>query len=179
MRIVAATNRDLEAARRSGRFREDLYFRLNVFPLRVPALRERRDDILPLAREALSRRGIPWDRVLPATAQALASYDWPGNARELDNVIARAVILAGDAPFTPEHLSPAVRGGPTTPPVFDEILRPGFQLDAFARDLIHHAIARAGGNKAAAARALGITRRRLYSLLKSLAEPSEPDEELN
>jgi DNA-binding NtrC family response regulator len=168
VRIIAATNRDLEEARKEGRFREDLYFRLAVFPLRVPPLRERRDDVLALAGESLVKRGLPAAR-LPEVG-FLAGYDWPGNVRELDNAVARAVILAGDGPLLPEHFAPGVRGAARTVSMMDDILRPGFELDAFARELIHFAIARAGGNKTAAAKSLGITRRRLYSLLESLSE---------
>src|SRR6185503_3485513 len=95
-----------------GRFREDLYFRLAVFPLRVPPLRERREDIVPLAGESLARRGLPAARLPAPTAASLAAYDWPGNVRELDNAVARALILAGDGPLLPEHFAPLVRGAP-------------------------------------------------------------------
>jgi len=103
VRIIAATNRDLKKAVTAGRFREDLYYRLNVFPIQVVPLRERRDDILPLAEHfiALSVRELrcPKPRLTRAAAVRLQSYDWPGNVRELRNVIERAVILARGAPL--------------------------------------------------------------------------------
>jgi two-component system, NtrC family, response regulator HydG len=174
-RIIAATNRDLRAARREGRFREDLYFRLAVFPLHVPALRDRRYDIGPLAIESLARRGLPPTRLDPTAWRALTAHGWPGNVRELDNAVARAVILAGEGALTADHFARDVRGGAA--PAFPDLSTPGFELDVFVRELIHHAIASAGGNKAAAARTLGITRRRLYSLLASSARSDEDERE--
>jgi transcriptional regulator with PAS, ATPase and Fis domain len=170
VRVVAATNRDLEAALRAGEFREDLFYRLNVFPIEVPPLRERPEDVPELVRSLLAQRGVAADRLAPDASAQLARYSWPGNVRELENVLERAVILAGSGAIGPEYLPPAVRGEKGVPAAVDELLGPGFSIDAFERELIHHALARAGGNKAAAARLLGITRRRLYSRLKSLSE---------
>ena len=100
VRLVAATHRDLVGMVRNGEFRSDLYFRLNVFPLMLPPLRERREDIPALVAhfvEVLGRRvGRPIDRIHPETMLALSSYDWPGNIRELQNLIERAVILSED-----------------------------------------------------------------------------------
>jgi two-component system, NtrC family, response regulator HydG len=179
LRIVTATNRNLAEALRKGTFREDLYYRLSVFPIAVPALRERPEDIEPLAGDILQRRGVPFERLTPAARDWLRRYHWPGNVRELENVIARALILAGADPIAPEHLPPALRGAASPLTSFDDILVGGFSLDGFERDLIHHALAKAGGNKTAAARILGITRRRLYSRLKSLEEDvrGEADED--
>jgi DNA-binding NtrC family response regulator len=168
-RVIAATNRDLEAAVRAREFREDLYYRLSVFPIVVPPLRERPEDARALALAALARKGLPPDRLTPAALEALVRHAWPGNVRELENAIARASILAGQGPIEPEHLPAPVRGQAAR--ALDDLLVDGFALDAHVLDLLHHAIERAGGNKAAAARALGITRRRLYSLLAS----REPD----
>jgi DNA-binding NtrC family response regulator len=176
VRVIAATNRDLKEAMRAGSFREDLYYRLSVFPIEVPPLRARIADVHALAVEALAERGVSPDRLSLEAMVVLERHPWPGNARELDNAIARAVILAGAGPILPEHLPAEVRGAPRATNLLDELLAPGFSLDALERELVHHAIARSGGNKAAAARLLGITRRRLYSRLKSL-ESLGTDEE--
>src|SRR6185369_16571317 len=97
VRVIATTNRDLREEVRAGRFREDLYYRLCVFPMSIPALRERRDDVLPLAMRVLEMRTRPGQRI-PAlsadAAQLLLAYNWPGNIRELDNLLQRATILA-------------------------------------------------------------------------------------
>jgi two-component system response regulator HydG len=165
VRVISATNRDLRAAVQAGQFREDLYYRLDVFAIRVPPLRERREDVLPIAEQLLAARGLPPERLSPAARERLLASAWPGNVRELENALERALILAGEGEIRPEHLTPATstprRGA-------GDVLVEGFDLDGFERDLIHAALERAGGNKAAAARLLGITRRRLYSRLESL-----------
>jgi DNA-binding NtrC family response regulator len=172
VRVVAATNRDLEAAVKAGTFREDFYYRVNVFALHVPPLRDRREDILPLAERFLSARGVPAAKFSAAARDRLRDHSWPGNVRELENALERALILAGEEEIGAEHLGRLgtgheradARGGSAA-----EVLREGFNLDEFERELIQAAIERAGGNKAAAARLLGITRRRLYSTLQSLS----------
>ena len=173
VRVIAATNRDLAAAVKDGQFREDFYYRLNVFSIEVPSLRERREDVEPLAESFLRSRGVPPSRLSAKAREALKARDWPGNVRELENALERALILAGDAPIEAEHVaSPGAAAKPVGP---GELLVPGFSIDAFERDLIFAAIERAGGNKAAAARLLGITRRRLYSMLQSHGEPAGED----
>jgi DNA-binding NtrC family response regulator len=182
VRVVAATNRDLQAAVKAGTFREDFFYRLNVFTLVVPPLRERPEDLLPLAVAFLAARGIPEAKLSPDARARIMAHSWPGNVRELENALERATILAGEAEIRGEHLGfkpvDAQRAGRSEPA---DLLVPGFELDRFERDLLHAAIERAGGNKAAAARMLGITRRRLYSLLESLegklAVESGPDRE--
>ena len=171
-RIISATNRDLDAAVREGAFREDFYYRLNVFSIRVPPLRERREDVRPLAGRFLAGRGLPSDKLSAEAAERLCSRAWPGNVRELENVLERALILSGDGEIRPEHVAPP--GASTARQRGPVALRvEGFELDAFERDLIVAALQRAGGNKTHAAKALGITRRRLYSLIASLgAEPT-------
>ena len=172
-RIIAATNRDLAAAVKGGSFREDLYYRLAVFPIVVPPLRDRREDIRATALSLLASRGLGTDRITPAALDQLAGHDWPGNVRELENALGRALVLAGTDPIAPSHL-PNMRaraGAPGASSILDDLLVADFSLDALERDLIHHALVKAGGNKAAAARLLGITRRRLYSRLESLGEP--------
>jgi DNA-binding NtrC family response regulator len=165
-RVVAATNTDLSAAVESGAFRQDLYYRLNVFSIHVPSLRERRDDIPAMTERFLALRGLPASKVSKAALAKLLERRWPGNVRELENALERALILAGEDEILPEHVTPpaSARGRSRADDVIDE----GFDLDVFERDLIHAALERAGGNKAAAARLLGITRRRLYSRLESL-----------
>jgi two-component system response regulator HydG len=166
VRVISATNRDLREAVAVGRFREDLYYRLDVFAIRLPPLRERREDVLPIAEHLLAARGLPVESLSPGARERLAAHAWPGNVRELENALERALILAGDGEILAEHLAPSDppgrRGGA------GDVLGDGFDLDRFERELIHAALDRAGGNKAAAARLLGITRRRLYSRLESL-----------
>jgi DNA-binding NtrC family response regulator len=165
-RVVAATNRDLDRAVQEGAFREDFYYRLNVFAIRVPPLRERREDVLPIAERFLAARGIPAARLSAGAREALLARTWPGNVRELENALERALILAGDEEVRPEHLGP-----PPPPPGrrrIADLLEQDFDLDAFEREIIEAALARTAGNKSAAARLLGITRRRLYSRLEIL-----------
>lgn len=174
VRVVAATNRDLDAAVRDGAFREDLFYRLNVFAIRVPPLRERREDVSPLAARFLAARGLPEDKLSEAARRKLSDHDWPGNVRELENALERALIVAGEGTIGAEHvmLAPRVGGARSRAA---EVLGAGFELDAFERELIQAALERAGGNKTHAARLLGITRRRLYSMLASWDAPAEPD----
>ncbi len=171
-RVVAATNRDLAAAVKAGSFREDFYYRLNVFAIEVPPLRERREDVLPLAERLLAARGLPPSKISDAGRRRLAEHAWPGNVRELENSLERALILCGEEPIGPQHLPRP--GGPSRGSRAADVLGEGFDLDVFERELIHAALERAGGNKTAAAKLLGITRRRLYSRLASL-EDTEPD----
>ena len=107
-RIIASTNRNLEEMMREGKFRADLYYRLNVFPIHVPSLRERRDDILPIARYFLSKFASSSLGFSPRVAHILENYDWPGNVREIANAIERASILAGNQKIRLEHLPPAI-----------------------------------------------------------------------
>ena len=104
LRIIATSNRDLAAAVRDGRFREDLYFRLSVFPLRMESLAARPADILPIAESLLKKFDQPASRLTAEAAQALLAHSWPGNVRELENLIQRALILADEAPIRPCHL---------------------------------------------------------------------------
>jgi DNA-binding NtrC family response regulator len=179
VRVIAATNRDLGAAVREGLFREDFYYRLNVFSIEVPPLRDRREDIEALADAFLRTRGVPPSRLEKGARDVLRQRDWQGNVRELENALERALILAGEDPIGADHV--AARGSGAQATGLADLLAPGFNLDAFERDLVFAAIERAGGNKAAAARLLGITRRRLYSMLQSLGasagEPPDPDAE--
>ncbi|MBK7949057.1 MAG: sigma 54-interacting transcriptional regulator [Deltaproteobacteria bacterium] len=173
-RIVAATNRVLQDEVRTGHFREDLFYRLNVFPIRVPPLRERRRDILPLARHFLAlhgpREGKRDCHLSLSTSQLLESYDWPGNVRELENEMLRVLMLVPSGSLiTPKALSrklveilePVANGaGP------DETLRQAVErVEAW---LIRRALANNGGRKTSTARRLGLTREGLYKKLKRL-----------
>jgi DNA-binding NtrC family response regulator len=174
VRVVAATNLDLGKAVRTGRFREDLFYRLNVFAIQIPPLRDRREDIPALADRLLALRGQDPEKLTRAARERLATMPWPGNVRELENVLERALILAGGGEVLPEHLS-----SPSSPrgrSRASDVLVEGFDLDDFERDLILAALERAGGNKTAAARLLGITRRRLYSRLEALGAYRGSDE---
>jgi DNA-binding NtrC family response regulator len=165
VRVIAATNRPLAEAMAGKTFREDLYYRLLVFPVDVPPLRDRADDI-PLLVEhflkLLGRRG----QTLPAVTMArLRSYGWPGNVRELRNLLERAHILAGEQRLADEHILLDTGVGPRPG---DNKVGEDLNLDNNARRLISAALQRAGGNKSLAAKMLGITRRTLYSRLKLL-----------
>ncbi len=172
VRFVLATNRDLAHAVRERVFREDLYYRINVFPIHVPPLRERPDDV-PLLAAAILRRHGAAIRISNEALELLARYPFPGNVRELENVLERAIILAGagagnrEASIEAYHLPRDILAAPprVTPAL---VLAPGFSIDRFEREVIREALARTAGNKSEAARLLGITRRRLYSRLKSI-----------
>ncbi len=185
VRIVAATNRSLEKEVSEGRFREDLYYRLKVFPLRVPPLRERREDVPLLAAHFLERYTREFGREIAGFTQAalevLRAYDWPGNVRELENEVQRAVIQAdGERFITPELLSARVRKNETRPSEAPaaESLDPSEDddgsgtlremMDRVERRILARTLAAHGNNKTSAAKALGITREGLHKKLKSL-----------
>ncbi len=172
-RVIAATNRDLEAAVRDRQFREDLYYRLNVVTISLPPLRERRADIVPLAEHFLNfcseRNKLPVGEFSEDAILAPQQYSFPGNVRELENMIERAVLLAGGRVITPEHLAPLMK-----PPVSRSAeLLPSLLSSPFResvveleRRLIEQAIREFGGNRAQAARRLKIHRRLLYKKMR-------------
>jgi DNA-binding NtrC family response regulator len=170
-RLLAATNRDLEQAVRGGAFREDLYFRLNVFEIRLPPLRERAEDIPALAmhliRRNAAREGRSVDGIDARALELLGAYRWPGNIRELDNVLHRAVILAGEGSIKPGHLpghlgrSYGEGGGETPLPGFS--FAEGRTLTEWERMIIRTTLVRCRGNKSRTARLLGISRKVLYA----------------
>lgn len=170
-RTIAATNRDLEEAMKLNAFREDLYYRINVFPIYIPPLRERREDIPDLIAHFLSKNKAPADKIDSATIQLLMKYHWQGNVRELENVIERSLILAGNETITPDLLPPHIRRefsmDRTLP--FD-IPDGGLSIEEVEKGLIHRALEKANGNKSKAAQLLGITRRRLYSMMERLGK---------
>jgi Nif-specific regulatory protein len=161
VRIIAATNRNLEDLIQKGRFREDLYYRLNVFPIHLPPLRERGTDILLLANhfaEKFSRvHHKEIKRISTPAIDMLMSYHWPGNVRELENCIERAVILSNDGVIHGHHLPPTLQTAEASGTVHKGTLKDS--LDALERELIIEALKNSRGNKAKAARALGITER--------------------
>jgi len=173
VRVVAATNKDLPQAISRGEFREDLFFRLNVIPLKVPPLRERGEDIPALARHFLQRFGAEYGRkreLSPEALEALTKYDWPGNVRELRNTLERMVIMTGTAVIRPEDLPAAARGQEREPRSGWDSLD-GASLKearaAFECRFITRKLQQAGGNVARAAELLGVERSHLYRKLKA------------
>ena len=173
VRVISATSRDLSADVASGRFREDLYFRLNVFCLQLPPLRERAEDIPLLAEHFLSRFANGADnqplQLEPETLRCLMAHRWPGNIRELENAIERACILCDTGRITPSALPPSIclavepynmeSSG-------DENLSIKKAEDSIERDLIRKALARTGGNRTHAAKILEISHRSLLYKVK-------------
>lgn len=164
VRVVAATNRNLKEEMENGRFREDLYFRLNVFPINIPNLSERREDIIPLAEHFLEKLNYSHRAISTEVSQLLMNYDWPGNIRELKNVIERAVILAGGEPLSEEDFSLETDDSPLVPGGGNVDGTQG--LETAEKQMILDALEKTGGNKTEAAKLLKITRRRLYSRMK-------------
>jgi DNA-binding NtrC family response regulator len=165
VRIVAATNRDLRHEVDAGRFREDLYFRLAVIPVQIPGLRERRDDVLPLAEHFLGGHARASGRsitLLEDVRRALLSHTWPGNVRELENAIERAVVLAPHDEIGPENLFLTPVSAPRESRSLEDA------LDRAAESRIRSALAETGGRRAEAASVLGVERTTLYRLMKRL-----------
>jgi DNA-binding NtrC family response regulator len=187
-RVVAATNRDLHKATTSGQFREDLFYRLNVFAIRLPPLRDRRDDILPLTQAFLAEFSRvfanPPAGISREAKESLLRYHWPGNVRELRNILERAAILCDGGLITDEHLAlpmtmgeiprssspqptatttPDVAATPSvsSPPVVIEDQR-GSDLQSVERMMIEKALQKARFNKSKAAQELGLSRHQLY-----------------
>jgi DNA-binding NtrC family response regulator len=171
VRIVAATNRDLQAEVSTGRFREDLFYRLHVIPLHMPPLRERPGDIPLLARFFLGRmtadRGLPAHSLSPSAEEVLVSYHWPGNVRELENVMERALVLSDSTTIEPDDIPVTGRRDvPRSLPLPDEDLPLNQTLASLEERLILRALARSKGVKAEAARLLGIKESALYYKLE-------------
>ncbi|HWZ64754.1 MAG TPA: sigma-54 dependent transcriptional regulator [Steroidobacteraceae bacterium] len=174
VRVLATTNRRLREEVAAGRFREDLYYRLNVFPLAIAPLRVRRDDVLPLAMQLLSNRvrpGAPIPALSAEAAHLLLTYPWPGNVRELDNLLQRALILVNGPVIRPEHIQfelasdAATEAKPATTPA-----SLAASLDQRERDLILNALRAGNGNRRSAAESLGISARTLRYKLARLRE---------
>jgi len=171
-RILAATNRNLEEEVRKGRFREDLYYRLNVVEVNVPPLRERREDILPLANLFVSEHSRGKARLSAGVAECIEKYSWPGNVRELRNAMERAALLSGGEMILPEHLLPRVRDAavptPAGTPALDSA--DAERLEEVERHAVLEALRKHGFNRTETARALGISRRALLYKLQRLRE---------
>jgi transcriptional regulator with GAF, ATPase, and Fis domain len=170
MRVLAATNRDLKAAIAQGSFREDLYYRLAVFDIALPPLRERPEDI-PLLVDAFLEEigrsvGRPAAGVSQEVQDKLAAYPWPGNVRELRNALERAVILCEGGLITSDHLPLGISASAPRPASPVPAAGAAGTLDAAEREMIVQALARAGNNKSKAARALGLTRAQLRSRIE-------------
>jgi Nif-specific regulatory protein len=161
VRLIAATNKDLERAIEQGKFREDLFYRLNVFPIFIPPLRERKPDVLLLADHFLQRfsaeHGRDIRRLSTPAIDMLASYHWPGNARELQNVIERAVLVCDGHVIHAHHLSPTLQTAEASGTVMSIALDDA--VAAYEKDLLQDALKSARGNRAKAARLLRTTER--------------------
>jgi Nif-specific regulatory protein len=161
VRVVAATNRNLEQLIDEGRFREDLYYRLNVFPVHIPPLRDRKSDVLLLAdyfvEKYAARNYVAVRRISTPAIDLLMSYHWPGNVRELENCIERAVLLSVDEVIHSHHLPPSLQSAESTNTALNGTLEES--LDNLERELILDALKSTRGNMAKAARLLGITER--------------------
>ncbi len=169
-RILAATNRNLEEEVKQGRFREDLYYRLNVVELNIQPLRERREDILPLASQILGDLTKGRARLSSAVADSLERYSWPGNVRELRNAMERAALLSGGELILPEHLPARVRSAaglakPGAHPPTD-----AQRLEEVERSAVLEALRKNNFNRTETAKALGISRRALLYKLQRLRE---------
>jgi DNA-binding NtrC family response regulator len=174
VRIIAATNRDLERAVEEGAFREDLYYRLNVVTIAVPPLRERREDVPELAEHLLRKlareRRLPQGELSAGALERLQAHDWPGNVRELEHALERALVLSHGGRIAPEHLALATETRPA-PDVLAGVPFDKGMHEAVAeleRRLIERALAAAGGNRTRAAQILKINRRLLYDKLREL-----------
>lgn len=168
VRIIAATNRDLAQMVANGTFREDLYYRINVIQVTMPALRNRREDLSMLIDHFLTKHqgNGPRKRLTPSCMETLATYSWPGNVRELENEIERLVVLAGDEDeIAPELLSQRIRA--PRPALVDEPPPASLPqaIEALERQMIREALSRHGGNKTKAAAELNVSRRNLIRLV--------------
>jgi DNA-binding NtrC family response regulator len=182
VRVLAATNQDLRAALEQGTFREDLYYRLNVVPINIPPLRERKEEIPYLADHFIARfareSGKPLTGITPPALKLLMNFHWPGNVRELENIIERAVALSGGTVIDVEdiHLdiaeprldAVAAAGSVAFPPE-------GMTLEQFEDEIIREALHRANGNKSQAARLLGLSRNALRYRLAKIGVPDEEE----
>jgi transcriptional regulator with GAF, ATPase, and Fis domain len=179
VRILAATNRDLQQAMRKGAFREDLYYRLNVVSITIPPLRERREDILLLAPHFIQHYCREMNRgameINPTALERLQAYPWPGNVRELQNAIERALVLSSGSSLTVADLPPEIQrqstsqGNPVNrPDDIDYTLPLSAAIDAFTRARVRWALEMSGGNQSEAARQLGLPQSNLSRLMKRL-----------
>ena len=190
VRVIAATNKDLREEVKAGRFREDLFYRLQVIPIKLPPLRERGEDVRILSEHFLARTceqlGCGLKRISPAALKQLVQYDWPGNVRELENLMERLVILAEDETVeTTDFPTHVLQGAPaeTTIEIIEDLPADGVDFNALINEyenrLITMALSKTGGNKKAAAKLLRLNRTTLVEKIKKkgLDEPSEEIED--
>jgi DNA-binding NtrC family response regulator len=167
VRVLAASNCDLEAMVKGGQFREDLYYRLNIFAVKLPPLRERTEDIPVIAGEYVREFAAKYQKTvttIPAeTQRLLANYSWPGNVRELRNVVEQAVLLARGADLEPSLLPQMLHRGPMREDIIKIAI--GTAMDDIEREVILRTLAANAGNKTATAEVLGISRRSIYNKL--------------
>ena len=173
VRVIAATNQELAALVQEGSFRSDLYYRLNVFPLRVPPLREHPEDIPELVEHFLvrhiQRQGLPPRTFSQAALEALRGYDWPGNVRELENVVERILILSEADPVGPDEVATALGGG-GAPSVSSELFQEPLRQarESFEREYLAHRLREARGNMTRASELAGLERTHLYRKVRQL-----------
>jgi DNA-binding NtrC family response regulator len=181
VRLLAATNRDLRAALEQGTFREDLYYRLNVVPIDIAPLRERKEDIPDLANLFLARfakdSGRQLREISPAAMQVLVGHYWPGNVRELQNVIERACALAAGPELSVDDVQLDVPRHRADTGANERFLPEGMTLDQWEDEMIREALKRAGGNKSQAARLLGLSRNALRYRLSKIGIEDENEAE--
>ncbi|NIA29090.1 MAG: response regulator [Actinobacteria bacterium] len=167
-RIIAATNKDIEKAVGQNTFREDLYYRINVFPIFLPPLRERKEDIPDLITHFLQMQNAAPDAIESKAIRILMEYAWPGNVRELENIIERALIMSSGNLITIKDLPPHLRGEAELPLKIENSADDMLTIEEMEKRMIQRALAKAQGNKTHAAKLLGITRRQLYSKMERL-----------
>ena len=168
-RLISATNRDLMEEIRLGRFRKDLYFRIYVFPIAIPSLRERMEDVPGLVAHLLGKMGLARSDITDGAMSLLRLYDWPGNIRELRNVVERAVLLAQGGMVSTEHF-PGLRAAAPPADRAEEVLN----LDKVETMHVRETLKRFDGDITGTARALGISRATLYRKLKGGRERGGP-----
>ena len=177
VRVIAATNRDLAAHLREGHLREDLYYRLNVVQIHLPPLRARSEDVLPLAEHFLARSaaraGKPLRGFSESAKKIMLSYAFPGNVRELENVVERAVALAEGEQIGPEDLPSVMRERKSQDRLATAVAQ-GLTLDQLEREYIERVLESEGGNKTRAALRLGLDRKTLYRKLEEYAAAPKP-----
>ena len=172
VRVIAATNADLRAALEEGRFREDLYYRLNVVPINIPPLRDRKEDIPFLAihfvRKLSKELGSIPKEISPAAIDRLVEHSWPGNVRELENTIERSLVLASGEVLQPSEIRIETRNRPASTLAQAPLLPEGETLEHWEQMMIREALRRTNGNKSQAARMLGLTRNALRYRLSQM-----------
>jgi transcriptional regulator with PAS, ATPase and Fis domain len=169
VRVISATNQDLQQLIADGIFREDLYYRLNVVPITIPPLRKRLQDIPPLVAHFLSKYGAAERSISPEAMRALVEYQWPGNVRELENTIERMVILSHSDEIGVEDLPAEVRAGVSVCEAGTRCFvlpEAGLDLEEVEMDFLKQALDRAGGNAPKAAKLLGLTTKTLEARMQ-------------